>query len=69
MDLTFRSGSPKNAVAEHKGAEPSDPAPEKGCHPIGRQRRYMAEKTEMETTLNALQRGIEVMSGAGIGRL
>eukprot|EP00746_Dinoflagellata_sp_MGD_P154931 gnl/MRDRNA2_/MRDRNA2_85125_c0_seq1.p1 gnl/MRDRNA2_/MRDRNA2_85125_c0~~gnl/MRDRNA2_/MRDRNA2_85125_c0_seq1.p1 ORF type:complete len:717 (+),score=279.55 gnl/MRDRNA2_/MRDRNA2_85125_c0_seq1:82-2232(+) len=26
---------------------------------------YMAEKTEMETTLNALQRGIEVMSGAG----
>merc|ERR1719217_1567973 len=26
---------------------------------------YMAEKTEMETTLNALQRGIEVLSGAG----
>merc|ERR1719217_768413 len=26
---------------------------------------YTAEKTEMETTLNALQRGIEVMSGAG----
>jgi len=26
---------------------------------------YMGEKTEMETTLNALQRGIEVMSGAG----
>merc|ERR1719454_2078066 len=26
---------------------------------------YMAEKTEMETTLNALQRAIEVLSGAG----
>merc|ERR1719502_847092 len=26
---------------------------------------YMGEKTEMETTLNALQRGIEVLSGAG----
>merc|ERR1719454_479884 len=26
---------------------------------------YTAEKTEMETTLNALQRGIEVLSGAG----
>ena len=26
---------------------------------------YTGEKTEMETTLNALQRGIEVMSGAG----
>jgi len=26
---------------------------------------YMAEKTEMETTINALQRAIEVLSGAG----
>merc|ERR550514_1312112 len=26
---------------------------------------YTGEKTEMETTLNALQRGIEVLSGAG----